>query len=321
MSSCTARFCALLATALLGLASPASQGADAPYRFGVFGDTPYNSFERQHLPELLSQMDQQPLAVVIHDGDIKSGGERCDDRLLDERLALFQTSLHPFVLSAGDNEWTDCHRASNGGYDPLERLEALRKRFYPQGHTLGQTRLSVRQPEGEFAAYREFMAWTMGPVEFIILNLPGSENNFGPGTAPGAEHLARSRVIRHWLAEGFARARDQNLQGIVVVIQANPEFEQFAKGQKVRGYQAFLEQLVSETEHFDGEVLLVHGDTHWHRIDRPLVNPRTGLQIGNLIRLETYGSPFMGWVEVEVRPGQRSLFKLTPHPFSPPAQP
>ena len=35
------------------------------------------------------------------------------------------------IYVPGDNEWTDCHRANNGGYDPLERLAFLRAMFYP----------------------------------------------------------------------------------------------------------------------------------------------------------------------------------------------
>ena len=41
----------------------------------------------------------------------------------------------------------------------------------------------------------------------------------------------------------------------------------------------------------------------------------------NFTRLETWGSPFMGWVEVEVQPDQKPLFRLTSHPFTPPSQP
>ena len=96
--------------------------AAEPFSFGVFGDTPYNGFERRHLPALIAEMDAEPLKVVIHDGDLKSGGERCDDALFNERLAVFQTSRHPFVFVPGDNDWTDCHRSSNGAYDPLRTV-------------------------------------------------------------------------------------------------------------------------------------------------------------------------------------------------------
>ena len=36
--------------------------------------------------------------------------------------ADFDRFADPLVYTPGDNEWTDCHRANNGGYNPLERL-------------------------------------------------------------------------------------------------------------------------------------------------------------------------------------------------------
>ena len=36
----------------------------------------------------------------------------------------------PSLLTLGDNGWTDCHRVQAGGYDPLDRLEVMRERFY-----------------------------------------------------------------------------------------------------------------------------------------------------------------------------------------------
>ena len=111
--------------ALAALLSPALQAAE-PFSFGVLGDIPYNRFERQHLPELLAEMDAEGLRVVVHDGDIKSGGERCDDALYEDRLTVFKASHTPFVFVPGDNDWTDCQRKSNGAYDPLERLARLR---------------------------------------------------------------------------------------------------------------------------------------------------------------------------------------------------
>ena len=77
--------------ALAALLSPALQAAE-PFSFGVLGDIPYNRFERQHLPEVLAEMDAEGLRVVVHDGDFKSGGERCDDALYEDRLAVFKAS-------------------------------------------------------------------------------------------------------------------------------------------------------------------------------------------------------------------------------------
>jgi hypothetical protein len=38
------------------------------------------------------------------------------------------------------------------------------------------------------------------------------------------------------------------------------------------GYDAFLNALVAETQAFDGQVVLVHGDTHFFKMDKPLVD-------------------------------------------------
>ena len=63
-------------------------------------------------------------------------------------------------------------------------------------------------------------------------------------------------------------------------------------------------------------VLLVHGDSHVHRFDQPLRDPASGRLQANFTRLETWGSPFMGWVKVDVAPGARPLFRVTPRMYS-----
>ena len=54
-------------------------------------------------------------------------------------FSLFES---PLIYTPGDNEWTDCHRRSNGGYDPLERLGRLRdvlfdEPYFYQNSSLG----------------------------------------------------------------------------------------------------------------------------------------------------------------------------------------
>ncbi|HYR10207.1 MAG TPA: hypothetical protein VEQ60_20705 [Longimicrobium sp.] len=46
-------------------------------------------------------------------------------------------------------------------------------------------------------------------------------------------------------------------------------------------------------------MLLIHGDTHHQRVDHPLRNAR-GEAYRNFTRLESYGSPDIGWVRVVV---------------------
>ena len=304
--------------ALVGAAC-AAYGAE-PFSFGVFGDTPYNGFERQHLPALITEMDAAPLRFVVHVGDLKSGSERCDDALYDERLSSFQASHHPFVFVPGDNDWTDCHRASNGSYAPLERLARLRQVFFADPRkSLGQHSMAVdsQADDAAFAAWPEHQRWQIGPVLFVTLNVPGSNNNFGRKHAPDEEVVQRSAALEAWIADAFARARQDRLQGVVLIQQANPDLEDFSAGRPNRAYRDLLEQVVDETRRFGGEVLLIHGDSHVHRIDQPLRAPAGGGRVSNFTRLETFGSPFMGWVRVEVEPDARPLFRFHAQHYAP----
>ena len=100
-------------------------------------------------------------------------------------------------------------------------------------------------------------------------------------------------------------------------MQGNPGFKHFAAGLGHSGYRELLETLRDETLNFPGQVLLVHGDTHWHRIDHPLRHPETKKPMANFTRLETNGYPFMGWVKVTINHETLTLFQFESHPYKP----
>ncbi len=301
----------------LSLGHPASA---QPVSFGLIGDMPYSHWERQQLPDLIADMDREELAFVVHDGDIKSGASVCSDAALRDILGVFQASRTALVYVPGDNEWTDCHRASNGGYDPLERLHKLRELFFAGDNALGQRAMPLERQSRDpaFARYRENVRWQAGGALFVGLNLPGSENNFhGSGSAGGpvAEFIERSAANRVWLAQAFERARSKQLAGILIVIQANPGFDAANQGRAQPGYAAFLAQLREQTQAFAGQVVLVHGDSHWQRIDQPLRDPASGQVVKNFTRVETYGYPFFGWVKASVDAADPQVFRFSARPW------
>ena len=71
-------------------------------------------------------------------------------------------------------------------------------------------------------------------------------------------------------------------------------------GSDTPAYRPILDALAEEALRYRGEVLVVHGDTHWYRFDQPLVDPRSGKTVANVTRLEVFGSPFVNWVLVTV---------------------
>ena len=79
------------------------------------------------------------------------------------------------------------------------------------------------------------------------------------------------------------------------------------------GYDAFLAALRNKTVEFGtvgGQVLLVHGDTHFFKVDIPLDGPINLLP--NFTRLCTFGSPAVNWVKVNVNHNGRNLFTFEP---------
>ena len=297
------------------LAGATGAGAET-WRFAVIGDTPYSSRERAELPSMLAAIADSHVDFIAHIGDFKHGKERCDDALFVDRHALFDASRVPFVFVPGDNEWTDCDRVSAGGYDPLERLGRLRSLFWKDDDSLGQRRLRL---ERQSAAYPEHARFQLGRVLFVTLNLPGDNNNFGRTDEPRPEFTARMPVVLGWLHENFALARERRLAGIVLLFQANPAFKRFGQGLPYRGYRTFLEALRDETTAFAGEVLVVHGDTHISRIDRPLRDAQ-GRTVPNLRRVETFGYPTMGWTRIVIDDDAPALFRFETNPWPPDGQ-
>ncbi|MBK7677240.1 MAG: metallophosphoesterase [Candidatus Accumulibacter sp.] len=282
------------------------------WRFAVIGDTPYSDYERRELPRMLNDIAAEHPSLIVHAGDFKSSQQVCRDEVFRDRQALFADSTVPLVYVPGDNEWTDCRHPAAGHFDPLERLQKLRELFFAEPRSLGRKGLAVEQQAG---GYPEHLRWRLGPVIFVSLNVPGPDNNFGIGRTPGDEYLARSPAVIDWLRQGFAAAHRARSAGIVIVMQGNPGFKHHAAGLTHAGYRDLLETLSSETLAFAGQVLLIHGDTHWQRIDQPLRDPTTRLPIRNFTRLETFGYPLMGWVKVIVDSEHPQLFRFEVHPY------
>lgn len=300
---------------------PAARAAGAEaFAFALIGDTPYTRFERTLFPDFLEQVGNDEVAFLIHVGDIKSGSEPCDDALYLDRKALFEASQVPFVLVPGDNDWSDCARLSAGRHDPLERLALLRRVFYAQPASLGRRRLAVESQAERPGAphFPENLFWQFHGVSFVTLNVIGPNNLRGRSPRPPEEFSQRSAANLAWLDAAFERARQDRSVALVVAIQADPHFERFVAGDPKPGYAEFLERLRNRTLGFDGEVLLLHGDGHEHQIDQPL-RDADGRRIANFTRIESYGSPLMGWVRIAVRPRSKPLFAFHSRGYSPSA--
>jgi hypothetical protein len=325
---------AAAATAGLAIAGRADDddrggGRGSPYAVGVWGDVPYSPEQvTSGVPNLVADMNRQKLAFTVHDGDIKAGGDRCDQPVYDQFEAYLNSLRAPALYTPGDNEWTDCDRPAAGGYDSEERLALIRATFFDRPFSLGQRRLRVEQQE---APYVENLRWRAGRVVYATLHVVGSDNNLGDVAPDPVEFAGRDAATNEWLREAFAAARRADAAGVFLVIQANPGFDAsdptrapvrdprtlLSAGGQPDGFTNFMRLLREETIAFAKPVVLVHGDSHYFRIDKPFQDEQ-GRRLESFTRLETPGNNAQNgnndvhWVKVLVDPREREVFSFQP---------
>ncbi|MBL0171986.1 MAG: hypothetical protein IPP90_14940 [Gemmatimonadaceae bacterium] len=261
----------------------------------MIGDVPYEprtpASALSLMPTLIGAINSDPQVTrAIHIGDIKSGSTKCTDAWFQSIATSFSTFADPLVYTPGDNEWTDCHRANNGGYNPLNRLAKIRELFFANpGRTLGgqQQRVDVQRN------FPENVSWTASRVIFSTLHVIGSNNGraawFGDrkdtislsplvtvlkpetaaeGASREAEYAARNAANIRWLERTFEEAREEHAKGVVLFLQADMWHpEDRAAGAVFTAHQAFLERVAALAKSFKRPVLIVCGDSHDLRVD------------------------------------------------------
>lgn len=306
----------LILIPFLGLGCQSSRvlqdGGDV-YSYALIGDMPYGPGGVSKFENLIADINNDPsVQWVVHAGDIKTGGTPCSDEFLEARVALFQRFEKPFIIIPGDNEWTDCHRETAGQFDPLERLAALRKLFYPEpGRSLGKTTLTTETQASEeaYRVYPEHVRWERGGVLFANLHVVGSNNGRAPFEGRTEVHdeeiASRMQASIQWMQDSFKLATQKGSVGLFLMIHANPQF-----GENNAAFTPFLKALEREVIAYGLPVLFAHGDSHYFRIDKPLVHTVTGQRIENFTRVETFGAGDIHWLRIIVDPGDVNVFSI-----------
>ena len=304
--------------ALTGLlAAPAASASPAPVsgatkhgdgqrlEFAVFGDFPYTPEQYANFPKVVDQFNaDRGLDFVAHLGDIKSGSTTCDDAYFASIKAQFDRVNAPLIYTVGDNEWTDCHRPNNGGYDPLERLAKVREVFFPNpGLTLGRHPMRVRSQDE--LGLPENVSFERAGVAFAALHVVGSNNSLAPWTGKTAptpqqtvEVLGRTAGVLQEIHGAFARARAERARAVVLFQQADM-FDPTVASPSFSDYFAFtpiVQAIARESARFRGQVYLFDGDSHVYNVDHPLAQNSSWLAfysarpVTNLTRITVNGS-------------------------------
>ncbi len=288
------------------------------YRIAIDGDMPYGELGRAQYPAVIAEINAFEPAFTIFDGDTKSGSERCDDAFYPaNKAAWWDVYQRPVVYAVGDNEWTDCDRANNGSYDPNTRLALVRATYFSTPYSQGRHPMRVQRMPG----YPELQRWTKGRVTYVVLHVVGSNNNYPVLDASGtqvdgdlAEAAARDAANQTWLRRSFAAAKADRSVAVMVVQQADMDWYQqlpLTPGTP-DGFAATKRTLLQQTVRFDGQVVLVNGDSHTFVIDKPLADT-VGSTVENFTRVQTFGSGQNHWVSADVDLRDPQVFTFRQH--------
>lgn len=332
---------ALVATVVSMAFFATADAQSQKFQFAVIGDTSYSKAGEQEFDRLMAALNKENLAFVIHVGDFEADPtpyERnpdkvtmpCTDENFQRVLTTFQKSANPFILTPGDNDWSDCVKLKARKFDPMERLAKVREMFFPEGRSLGQRTIAVdnQAKEADFKQYRENLMWSLNGVTFATLHIVGSNNNKGITPEMDVEHAERTKANIAWMKKAFAEAKAKNSIGLVLFTQANPGFETQWPPSLLRryflnfpaikvpdklaptGYDELLDALAAEMETYKKPTAFVHGDTHLFRVNKPLLSKKTMRFFENFTRIETFGDPETHWVRITVDPSKPALFTI-----------
>lgn len=300
------------------------------YTIALFGDMPYGALGKAQYPALLADINAHHVEFSAFDGDLKAGGDGpcTDENVYTPALENFAKLERPLVWVPGDNDWTDCwgrYGPGTGGQDPIERLDHERQLFASTDYSLGRKKIKLTRQSSEggvYAPYVENVRWKVGPVVYLGLDVQGSNDNYPYAGVDGesrpqaeidrqrAEETARKAAVLHWIDEGFAYAKRVHAKGVMLIWQADPNFNNEQHLADLRSWDAFpdyVNKLRDVSLAFPGQVALVHGDSHYFKVDMP-VNAPSGGVLANFVRVETFGSRNDHWVAATIDADNPNLF-------------
>lgn len=341
--------------------------AATPISIAVIGDTPYGSTapggpqapDGSAFPNLaMSINSDSDVSLVVHLGDTKNGSTSCADSYLDLVKDWFNGTngkgpgvTDPLIYTPGDNEWTDCHRANNGAFVPTTngaapggRLETLRTKYFPvPGQTIGAgapRTIDTQATVAGFGTFVENTKWADNNVQFGVVHVVGSNNGIlpwfsGAETAQQtadriAEVAARKAAALAWIDAIFDDAVANSRAGVLLGMQADT-WDVFP-GSPLSEFNTIVEKIAQRSLAFAKPVLLMQGDSHIYKIDKPLdgtaasaalaalhpynpsANPTSFPPVPNLTRIVVPGSNgtapngLTHWLKVTIDPDASNVF-------------
>lgn len=282
----------------------------------IFGDAPYgtsptDTLQMQTSPQFMQALNADPdVSLVLHVGDIHSGKQYCTTKYDYQVRKLWNALQDPMVYTPGDNEWTDCNKAVEGGgtYNagtgqidyvkdgkgnlidyagghPLANLNLVRSIFFDHpGRTIGGKKklvtsqaLAFDPAHPEDSQYVENVTFKQSRVRFVTLNLPGGSNNDNDvwyaaptQTAEQTNEIATRTAANLRWLDAAFDKAEAERAKAVAIIVQADMWDVTQQVAHVAAYNSLLDKISARALAFGRPVLLVNGDSHIYRSDNPM---------------------------------------------------
>lgn len=323
LAGCVAALALAAGTSPVSASDDGADEHDDTVTFAYIGDVPYTATQTALMPGLTASINaDHDVQFVAHSGDFKGGSDSCSDAAFESTFNSFQAFDDPFWYTPGDNDWTDCHRNSNGNFKPANRLAKVRSLYFSKpGRTTGGTAMKVTtQAKSKVKADRVLVenTWfnkecvTFGAIHSVTSNngyldpkyasTSGSGSSGYPVETP-AEKVARYAEVDariagdvRWIDEIFAAAEENESGAVFLMMQAEPSLGPI-DNDAVYGteFVAIHNKIYAMADAYpDIQVVIAHGDQH-----NNLWEPNYGgAEHPNIARLENWGSATGGVLAV-----------------------
>ncbi|HDZ13617.1 hypothetical protein LCGC14_1021430 [marine sediment metagenome] len=245
--------------------------------FTVIGDVPYTIEQKEGLVNLIDAHNAKSKSeFVVHVGDIKPGGDVCDESVYEEVSGLLRKFESPTFIILGDNEFNDCDNPEDG--------LALWKTYFLNFNTNWNFPYVVENQEER----PENFAWVENRVLFLGLNLVGSSVH------DQMEWDNRLADDAEWIEQQFELQKD-NIEVAVLfghanMTELNPE-----------KFEPFTNRFRKASVVLDKPVLYMQGDGHFWFENKPWPEQ-------NIVRVQIEGGA--NAVQVTVNPNLENPFNF-----------
>jgi len=308
----------------------------------VLGDTAYIADQYDEYSLLIDQINSIKPDFSVHIGDTRGDATTpSTNEGYQTILKQFMAFEGPVVYTPGDNEWTDTWEPISGGpygggFDPEERLSKLREVFFPTNKSLGKSPIEVVRQGDIDRSHSEMVEnarWWHQKMLCFTVHIPGSNNGWTTESGHSdSEYQRRSRANKAWISDCFDLAQKEEAKAVLVFFHAelHPRYpESFLKKKKkqakikrhqigeVDAYAEIRELMKARSIACSCPVLQVHGDDHRFIFSQPYREPvlnGSGFYdtADHVMRLQTFGSPHVRAVRVDIDLTNRWPFTVSP---------